>query len=147
MKVQWQVTRPAATDGPAFEHAERGEQGRRAMAFLIVREGRAFYPLSGRPAGSGRAPESAFLFDGDHHCAAGRVHVETDDIIKFGGEVRIVGSLEGLDPARPSDPYALNRSQRKKHRLSDGAAGFWPASARFVQFKFPYEAEPAVPLR
>ena len=39
------MARHAATDDPAFEHAERGEQGRRAVAFLIVREGRTFYPL------------------------------------------------------------------------------------------------------
>ena len=39
------MARDAAADDLAFEHAERGEQGRRAVAFVIVREGRAFPPL------------------------------------------------------------------------------------------------------
>ena len=39
------MARHAATDDLAFEHADRGEQGRRAVPFLIVREGRAFPPL------------------------------------------------------------------------------------------------------
>ena len=36
------MARHAAADDLAFEHAERGEQGRRAVAFVIVREGCAF---------------------------------------------------------------------------------------------------------
>ena len=32
------MARHAATDDLAFEHAERGEQGRRAVAFVIVRD-------------------------------------------------------------------------------------------------------------
>src|SRR6202042_513339 len=43
------MARHAAADDLAFEHAERGEQGRRAVAFVIVRVGCAFPPLSGRP--------------------------------------------------------------------------------------------------
>src|ERR1700735_1308009 len=43
------MARHAATDDLAFEHAERGEQGRRAVAVVIVREGRAFPRFSGRP--------------------------------------------------------------------------------------------------
>ena len=39
------MARHAAADDLAFEHAERGEQGRRAVAFVIVREGCAFAPL------------------------------------------------------------------------------------------------------
>ena len=42
------MARRAAADDLAFEHAERGEQGRRAVAFVIVREGCcAFPPLQG----------------------------------------------------------------------------------------------------
>jgi hypothetical protein len=57
---------------------------------------------------------------------AGRIHIETDDIIKFGGEVRIVGSLEGLDPVRlelVSDPYALDVNGAANF-LKSGAAKF-----------------------
>jgi hypothetical protein len=68
---------------------------------------------------------------------AGRVHAETDDIIKLGGEVGIVGSLEGLDPVRlelMGGPDALDRSQRKTHRLGDGAAGpMGNCTGRFAQ--------------
>ena len=42
------MARRAAADDLAFEHAERGEQGRRAVAFVIVREGCAFPPLQGQ---------------------------------------------------------------------------------------------------
>ena len=93
------MARHAAADHLAFEHAERGEQGRRAVAFVIVREGRAFPPLQRKTRlGPVERLDLAFLVDGDHHRVAGRVHVETDDIIKLGGEVGIVGSLEGPDP-------------------------------------------------
>ena len=68
---------------------------------------------------------------------AGRVHVETDDIIKLCGEVGIVGSLEGPDPVRlelMGGPYALDRSQRKTHRLGHGAAGpMGDCTGRFAQ--------------
>ena len=48
------MARHAAADDLAFEHAESGEQGRRAVAFVIVREGCAFPPASAEdPAGSG----------------------------------------------------------------------------------------------
>ena len=79
----------------------------------------------------------AFLVDGDHCRVAGRVHVETDHIIKLGGEVGIVGSLEGPDPVRlelMGGPYALDRSQRKTHRLGHGAAGpMGDCTGRFAQ--------------
>ena len=39
-------------------------------------------------------PKTGSLFHAESH------HVETDDIIKLGGEVGIVGSLEGPDPVR-----------------------------------------------
>jgi hypothetical protein len=51
--------------------------------------------------------------------------------------VPIVGSLEGLDPVRlelVSDPYALDRSQRKTHRPGHGAAGpMGDCTGRFAQ--------------
>src|SRR6202453_561940 len=55
------MARDAAADDLAFEHAERGEQSGRAVAFVIVREGCAFSPASAEdPAGFGRAPGSGF---------------------------------------------------------------------------------------
>src|SRR5580658_9544640 len=132
------LARHAAADDLAFEHAERGEQGRRAVAFVIVREGCAFPPLQRKTRlGPVKRLDLAFLVDGDHHRMAWRVHVKTDDIIKLGGEVGIVGSLEGPDPVRlelMGSPYALDRSQRKTHRLGHGAAGpMGDCSGRFAQ--------------
>jgi hypothetical protein len=46
------MARHAAADDLAFEHAGRGEQGRRGVAFVIVREGCAFPPLQRRPLSS-----------------------------------------------------------------------------------------------
>ena len=61
------MTRHAAADDLAFEHAERGEQGRRAVAFVIVREGCAFPPLQWKTRlGPVERLDLAFLVDGDH---------------------------------------------------------------------------------
>jgi hypothetical protein len=60
----------AAADDLAFEHAERGEQGRRAVAFVIVREGCAVAPIRRKTR---LGLDLAFLVDGDHYrvaCAA-----------------------------------------------------------------------------
>lgn len=54
------MARHAAAHDLAFEHAERGEQGRRAVAFVIVREGCAFPRFSGRP---GWVRDNAYPFD------------------------------------------------------------------------------------
>ena len=58
------MARRAAADDLAFEHAERGEQGRRAVAFVIVREGSAFPRFRGRP---GWVRSSASRADADGH--------------------------------------------------------------------------------
>ena len=132
------MARDAAADDLAFEHAERGEQSGRAVAFVIVREGCAFSPASAEdPAGSGRAPGSGFSRRWRPLPRGGEGYVETDGIIKLGGEVGIVGSLEGPDPVRlelMGGPYALDRSQRKTHRLGHGAAGpMGDCTGRFAQ--------------
>ena len=117
----------AAADDLAFEHAERREQGRGAVALVVVGEGRALAPLH-RQAGL-RAVERldlALLVDGDHHGMARRVHVEADDVVELGGEVGIGRTLEGPDAVRlqpVSGPDALDGAQRKAHRLGHGAAG------------------------
>ncbi len=108
------------------------------MALVIVRESCAFPPLQRKTRlGPVERLNLAFLVNGDHHRVAGRIHVETDDIIKLGGEVGIVGSLEGPDPVRlelMGGPYALDRSQRKTHRLGHGAVGpMGDGAGRFAQ--------------
>src|SRR5580692_7680121 len=59
------MARHAAADDLAFEHAERGELGRRAVAFVIVREGCAFPPLQRKTRlGPVERLDLAFLVDG-----------------------------------------------------------------------------------
>ena len=80
---------------------ERGEQGRRAVAFVIVREGCAFPPLQRKTRlGPVERLDLAFLVDGDHCRVAGRVHVETDVqwVTAPGGFVRQVRSSHGMQP-------------------------------------------------
>ncbi len=72
------VARHAAADDLAFEHAEGGEQGRGAVALVVVGHGRAPARLQ-RQAGLGAVErlDLALLVDGHHHGVAGRVHVQT----------------------------------------------------------------------
>ncbi len=65
------MARHAAADDLAFEHAERGEQGRRAVAFVIVREGCAFPPLQ-RKTGWVRSSAWIWLFSSMETTAAWR---------------------------------------------------------------------------
>ncbi len=87
----------AAADDLAFEHAEGGEQGRGAVAFVIVGHGCAAARLH-RQAGPGavKGLDLALLVDGHHHGMAGRVHVEADHVVEprclvpeFGGTDRV----------------------------------------------------------
>ena len=98
--------------------------------------------LSGRP-GWVRSSAWIWLFSSmeTHHRVRGRVHVEADDVIELGGEVGIVGSLEGADPVRlelVGLPDALDRAQRKAHGLGHGAAGpMGDAAGRLAQGELP----------
>ena len=66
------MARHAAADDLAFEHAERGEQGRVAVAFIIVRGGCAFPPPQRKTRlGPVERLDLAFLVDGDHCRVAG----------------------------------------------------------------------------
>ena len=116
--------RHAAANDLAFEHAERREQGRGAIALVVVSEGRALAPLH-RQAGLGTVErlDLTLFVDGDHHGMARRVHVEADDVVELGGEVGIGRALEGPDAMRlqpVSGPDALDGSQRQVHRLGHG---------------------------
>ncbi len=52
------------------------------------------------------------LIDTEHHGVGGRIDIELDDVAGLGGELRIVGRLEGPDTVRGQAvgfPDALNR--------------------------------------
>ena len=116
-KLLMPMARHAAADDLAFEHAERGEQGRVAVAFIIVRGSCAFPPPQRKTRlGPVERLGSGFSRRWSSTAAWREFVIETDDIIKLGGEVGIVGSLEGPDPMRlklMGGPYALDRSPAK----------------------------------
>jgi len=86
------VVRHAAPDDRAVKHVERGEQGGRAVALVVVRHGPAFAWLQ-REAGLGavKSLDLALLVDRDDDRVGRRVHVEADNVLDLGGEGRIVG--------------------------------------------------------
>jgi hypothetical protein len=68
----------------------------------------------------------AFLVDRDDHGMDRRVHVEADDVLDLGGEVRVVGPLEGADAVRLQAvdlPDALHGAEADADRLGHFAAG------------------------
>ena len=120
----------AAPDHGSVEHVERGEQRRRAVAFVVVGHGPAFAGLE-RQAGL-RAVERldlAFLVDRDDDGVRGRVHVEADDVLDLLGEIGIVGALEGAE--------AMRLQPMRLPQALDGAQAMMPtalAMARPVQW-------------
>jgi hypothetical protein len=40
------------------------------------------------------------LIDTEDHGVGGRIDIQADDVADLGGELRIVGKLEGVDPVR-----------------------------------------------
>jgi hypothetical protein len=71
----------------------------------------AHFPASAARLGSVERLDLAFLVDRDHHRLAGRVHVETDDIIKLSGPKQ--------RSRRNARALSIDRS-RKKERLLSG---------------------------
>lgn len=112
---------------PSSTHAERGEQGRGAIALVVVGHGCALAPLQRKPwLGAVEGLDLALLVDGDDHRVAGWVHVKTDDVIELGREVGIGRTFEGPDTVRlqlVGSPDTLDGSQRQAHGLRHGAAG------------------------
>jgi hypothetical protein len=66
------------------------------------------------------------LIDAKHHRMGRRIDIETDDVADLGGELRVVGQLEGADAVRRQAmgaPDALHRGQADSRDL-----GHHPAS-------------------
>ena len=89
---------------------ERGEQGRRTMALVIMRYGAGAALLHWQPRL--RAVEGldlAFLIDAQHQCPVGRVEIKPNDVLNFFSELRIIRQLEGLRQVRLSPCAAQMR--------------------------------------
>ena len=71
----------AAADDLALQNVERGEQGRRAVAFVVMghRAGAAFLHRQAR-LGAVERLDLALLVDREHDCMRRRIDIEADDI-------------------------------------------------------------------
>ena len=103
------MTRHALADHGAIEHVERGEQGGRAVAFIIVRH-RSTAALLHRQAGLGAVKrlDLALLINREDQRLIRQIEIETDNVLDLGHEVGITGQLEGprqmrLEPVRLPD--------------------------------------------
>src|SRR6266481_1520693 len=105
----------------ALKDIERCEQGSEAMALVVVGYG-ASAPLFHRQPrlGAIKGLNLALLVDRQDNGVVGRVDVEADDLVQFGGKLRIVGQLELTHPVRleaMSTPYPLHRADANPDRL------------------------------
>src|SRR3984957_13008258 len=84
-----------ATDDSAVEDVQRGEQGRGAVALVIVRHG-AEPTLLQRQArlGAVEGLDLGLLVDRQHDGVGRRIDIESDHIAQLGDELRIVRELE-----------------------------------------------------
>ena len=95
------MARHALADDPALQHVERGEQCRRAVALVIMGHRPAAAALHRQPwLRAVERLDLRLLVDRQHQRVLGRIDVETDDILDFGGELRVVRQLEGPHPMR-----------------------------------------------
>ena len=130
------MMRHAAPDDRAMENVERGEQGGRAVALVVMGHRPAFAGLQ-REAGLSavKGLDLTFLIDRDDDRVGRRVHVEADDVLDLGGEGGIGGPFEraqamGLEAM--GVPNALDGALRNadgfRHRpsgpMGDGARRF-----------------------
>ena len=104
----------AAAGDPSLQHVERGEQRGGAMALVIMGHGASPAALH-RQAGLGavKGLDLAFLVDRENHGVGRRIDVETDDVLKLGGEGRVLRQLELAHPMRlqaVGAPDTLNRA-------------------------------------
>ncbi len=131
------VPRQALADDAAVERAERGEQGRRAVA-LVVMGHRAGATALDREArlGAIQGLDLALLINAQHDRLLRRVEVEPDDVGQLLAEPRIVRQLEGADTVRlqaVSVPDALYGGRPGPWRCGSSSASApaaWSASSR-----------------
>ena len=89
------------TDDGSVEGIQRGEQGGRAVSDIVVAHGSGFAGFERQTwLGAIEGLDLAFFIDRQDHRMGRRCHVEADDILELGDEVRIVGAFEGSDAVR-----------------------------------------------
>ena len=117
----------AAADHCPIKDVEGGKQGGGAVPLVVVSHGPALTRLQ-RQARLGPVQRLylALLVDGHDHGMSWWVHVQTHDVFDLGGEVRVLGLLEGTQAMRlemMSPPDALDGAQADANGLGHHAAG------------------------
>ena len=125
----------ALADDLALKDIERCEQGRDAVALVIMSHG-ASAPLLHRQPGLATVKRLnlALLIDRHDDGVVGRIDVEADDLVQFGGKLRIVGQLELTHPVRleaMSTPDPLHRADAvsRPPSPSPSRSSDWPPAA------------------
>lgn len=97
MPVAWH----AGPDHLAVQHVESSEQGRGAIALVVVGHG-ARAALFHWQAGLGAVEglDLALLIDTEHERLVGGIEVEPDHVLHFGGKVFVAGDFESVDEMR-----------------------------------------------
>src|ERR1700693_1517578 len=95
------MTGHALSDNLALQHVERSEQGRRAVALIIMGHRPATTALHRQlRLGTVERLNLRLLIDRQRQRVFGRIDVEPDDVLHLGGKLRIVRPLEGAHPMR-----------------------------------------------
>ena len=118
------VARHALADDAAVEHVQRREQGRRAVADVVMRHGAGPTLLDRQPRlRPVERLDLGLLVDREHQTVRRRIEVEADHVAQLGRERRIGRQLEAPHPVRLEAvrrPDALHRAQRyaagRRHR-------------------------------
>ena len=133
------VARHAFADDGAVEHVESREQGRGAVALVVMRHRPAAALLHRQPRlGAVKGLDLALFIDRQHQSLVGRIEVEADDILDLGDEVRIARKLEGfrqmrLEPVRNPDlDGAMPARAAIVRSLQWVASGGFSLSVRFT---------------
>ena len=120
------VFRHALADHVAGFHIQGGKEGRRAMAFVVMRQGAALAGFHRQARlGAIQRLNLAFLIDGKHDGLFRGVQIEADDILQLFGEPGVVGYLEPLDLMRLQGvlfPDPVDRHAGNAHVLCQGPA-------------------------
>src|SRR5215831_6148640 len=114
----------AQTEHLTISGIQGGEQGRRAIALVIMRHSLATSGFE-RQAGLGavKGLDLTLLIQAKHHGMLGRIQIQTDYILQFLDELGIVADLESFDQmglqtvGTPDTAYAgLTDAHRLGHR-------------------------------
>ena len=121
------VTLHIAADHRAVENVQGGEQGRRAVPFVVMGHGSSAALFQRQPRlGAVERLNLAFLINRQNDGVRRRIDVKPDDVAQFVDEFRIVRQFELPDPMRleaMGAPDALDRTDRDASGFGHHHAG------------------------